>query len=325
MGSTKTVEQKSNSTQTIAPPSWTMPGISDAAAKVTAALNSLPGNKYQGQFVAQPDYNPAIQAYQGAAQAANTNAGIVDNTIAGYKPATANYNMSSPMMDTTSGLNGAIHSAIAPVTQQLLEQTLPGLRTSAMDSGAYSNDRAMVTLPGQAIRDANNNEQNIAATLGYQNLNDSANRQLQAYGLDTARGLGDAQLGATQQEQFMQNLPALLDQAMKMRTGSGDILQAAAGMQGQMQQNQINNAMAANDYSWKYPFQGLDIASSLLSQLSGNYGTTTSSGTNSTVEKTGGAGAIASGLLGAAGLVGSFAMPGGGSLGGNLLGSLFKK
>lgn len=291
MGSKSKQKTTSNQTTTAAPPSWTMPGISDAAARVTAALQQLPGTKYEGQFNALPDFGGAIDAYGRSAtdsrEMSDWTRGLVED----------------PRIDTRTGLLPAITAAIDPVQKQLLERTLPGIRSSALESGAYSGDRAMTMLPELAIRDANESMQRIAAEMGYRDLQANADRELG----------------------FMGMLPDLVDTIMRTSAGEGDLLKMAAGLGAEQDQAGINNDLARNQYEWMYPFQGLDIASNLLAQLSGGYGTTTSQGEQTVTQKTGGLGSIASGLLGAASLIGSFPTAGGGTFGGNFMSELFGK
>lgn len=327
MGSKKTTETKSNQTTTVAPPSWTMPGIADASGRVINALNSLPGQQYQGDFVAQPNQgliNGAVNAYTGAAAQGQQNAAQLGQLAQGVgalpQITTGNYNVGSAY-----DINPAIQAATAPLFKQLTEGTLPGLRSAAIDSGAYSGDRAMSVLPSQAIQATAENAQNLAAQIGYQNYNDMEQRRLQGYTVDQGNALQAQQLNNAFRLQGASAQSDLLNEQMKMLTSGGDLYSAAAGTQQQAQQAGIDNALKQAQYSYMYPFQGLDIASSLLAQLSGNYGTTTSNGTQTQVQSTSGLGNVMQGVLGGASLLGSIPMGGGATLGGNLLSSLFKK
>jgi hypothetical protein len=270
MGSKTTVE--TDSTRTAAPPSWTMPGISNAADKVTSALNQLPGVKYTGDFVAAPNQGLVDQA-QGAY-----------GTAASHSTDLGNYVEQQIKQDPSAAIAALTH----PIMQQLTQQILPGIKSSSLDSGAYSGDRAMSVMPTQAIGQSM----------------ESAQRVAEQYGIDR-----------------LKMLPDLTNNAMQLHTGAGDIYEGMNQLDTATRQSKINNDLAKNQYDWQYPFQGLDIASSLLAQLSGNYGTTTEKGTQTT--STGGAGAIASGILGAASLASSF-IPGVGAVAGPALGAVSK-
>lgn len=324
MGSKKKSETTSSSTTTAAPPSWTMPGIQDASAKVTQALgtvSALPA--YTGGFVAQPNtglvdaaiggYKDAAAAVPGAVQQMQ---GSIDSLGAVKPVTTGSYDVGGAY-----DLTGAINAATAPIYKQLQEQTLPGLRSSALESGAYTGDRAMSVVPTQVIGNAINDAQNTAATIGLQDYTNREQRRLAGYQTDQGNALDAAKYNNTFTLNSAQLMPDLLDEQMKLRASVGDLNTAALGLDTQRQQAGIDNNLAANDYAIKYPFQGLDIASALLSQLSGNYGTTSQQGQTTNVQSSSGLGNVVQGLAGLASAAGSFAMPGGGTL----LGSLFKK
>jgi len=328
MGTKTKTTSTQQGTQTVAPPSWTMPGISDAAGRVTAAISSLPGQKYTGNFNALPNMeltNGAIDAYKGAAGQATAGAGQIEQAITGLNgvaPVTTGTFAPGAGYDLT----GAIGAATAPLFRQLTEGTLPGLRSSAIDSGAYSGDRAMSVLPSAAIQSTAENAQNLGAQFAYQDYQANEARRLAAYQTDQSNALQAGTFNNTFALNRAQMLPDLLMQQMQLASGAGDLLAGAAGTQQQAEQAIINNDLAKNQYEWQYPFQGLDIASALLSQLSGGYGTTTSNSTGTQTQSTGGAGAIASGLLGAASLAASLPTGGAGAtLGSSLMSKLFKK
>jgi hypothetical protein len=183
----------------------------------------------------------------------------------------------------------------------------------------------MSVLPQQVIAEAAARAQDTAATIGLQDYTNREQRRLSAYGTDQGNALTAQQFNNTYALNSAQLLPDLIDEQMKLRASVGDLNNAALGVSTGAAQAGINDNLARNDYAMKYPFQGLDIASALLAQLSGNYGTTTSNGTQTQVQSTGGLGNVVQGLAGLAGMVGSLPMGGGASLGGNLLGSLFSK
>ena len=290
MGSKTKTTQQSNSTQTVAPPSWTMPGLQDVANQVTQAAAGLKGlPQYTGDFISTPNYNAANSAYTTAAGTAGDMGGVLDSTIHGYNP-NAHYN-----------LTGMFDAALHPL-QDSLNSTLGSIRTGAADAGAYSGSRAGAILPALAMKGYDQAAADALSKISYQDYNDQQNRNLQWDSL----------------------LPDLIASRMNTATGAGDLLTQVANNNAQMSQLDINNALAKNQWQYTSPFQGLDIATSLLDQLSQNWGTTSSNGTTTTTQKSGGLGNVVAGLTGLAGAALSLPMGGGASLGGNLLGSLFK-
>lgn len=303
-GSKQTTKSNSttntNQTQTAAPPTWTMPGISAVSQQVLDAVNGLPSTHYSGPMVATMD--PATQA---AIQAAWTGtAGLAGDlttqamsmmpTLQGLAtgsglnwttalPTTAIN--AAPLQDATA----AIQASMDPVMRQLTTQILPGITNSALQSGAYSGSRAMGVVPTEAIRNATQTMQQTAATLGYQAYEDWAQRDLAAqqaaaalaqqnYALETNRQLQQA---ATQL-QAMGMTPEMINSILHTSSSQGDLLNMAAQLGLQNQQAGINNAVAMDQYATQAPFMGLDTAAALLAQLSGGWGTTTNKGTSTT-------------------------------------------
>lgn len=289
MSTKKKSTTTSNQTQTSAPPSWTMPGIENAAGRVTNILEQGPPPAYTGDFTAAPNAGlnqQIVDAFTGSA----TRAGETANFAQGQMEA-----LFQPR-DMRSELDAAITAAIEPTFRTLRERVLPGITNSALQSGAYSNDRAMGVLPQMAIREATENAQRIAATMGYEGLQAEENRRLQRASM----------------------LPELTDTIMRMDASRGDLLTRASDQDVALREAIINNNLAKHDYAVRQPYEGLDIATQLLAQLSGNYGTVNSQGKTSTVEKTSGLGPILQGALGLGMAVAG--MPGGG-LGGLLGGA----
>lgn len=285
MGSKKVTNQTTHQTQTAAPPAWTLPGLELASSKVIDALGQVPGSKYTGDFIALPDQNAiggVMDAYSRAAAMANELAGYARANL----PQETRYDAGSGM-----DLNPVISAALKPAYQQLTEQILPSIRSGGIESGAYSGNRALEVLPGQALRDWSASAQDTASRIAFEDYNAREARRLAGYQTDVSAALDRARM-----------LPELTDNIMRLGTASGDLLAQNEALRQQTAQQVINNALARNQYEWQFPFQGLDIASTLLSRLSGGYGTTTSDGTSRTVEKTGGLGAVAQGVLGAASL-----------------------
>lgn len=343
MGGGKTTQKtKYNNTQTTAPPAWTAPGLDQAAGMVTAGLDQIPTEHYSGPQVAYmtPDQLAAIQgAWGGTAANADSLAGWMQGMLPTLQqgpqfnysgaPGISTYNMGS-----LHDMDPVINAAIDPVRRQLMEQILPSQQSSALESGAYSGDRAMRVMPLDAIDRATESMQRIAAGLGYENYNNFENRRLQAYqtdqgnilqayGLDTERGLGTANDNLNR----MSLIPSYVNDILRTQGSSGDLLRMAAELGVNRDQAMITDATQRDMYASQAPFMGLDTASQLLAALSGSYGTQTGSGNQTTTTKKsmglgdalGAAAGIASmamgfpGVAGALGLGGSAAAMGAGS------------
>lgn len=328
MGSKKKQTETTNQVQTSAPPSWAEPTMVNLAHQIMSGVNQVQGiPAYTGDFVAQPGalQNSVPGGYLDAAALARqlVNPAMQAVGAAGIMPTFEGPNLASTYQSfagaNPGGMNAAVEAAVRPYTQQLMEQVLPGLQSSGIESGAYGSSKALTALPELAVRNTTGQIGDIAAQMAYQDFIDQQNRALQAYGLGTERGLGEAnvltnRLGLT---------PDLLDAVMRMQGGAAELQAQAAATDQANRQAAIDNAMQQYQYQVQRPFMGYDIATDLISRLAGNYGTQTLNGTTTTVQKTGGLapilGAAMGGLMGLA----SLPMGGGGSLGGSLVSSLF--
>lgn len=298
-GSKSTQKTTSNQTQTAAPPTWTLPQITDLSGRVGQALQQLPTSHYTGPTTAfmSPEQLAGIQSAWGATAA---NAGNLAGYEQGQLPAlTTPMSFSTtlpdtaysvaPMADTTA----AIKAGMVPVMQNLTENILPGITNSALQAGAYSGDRAMSVMPTTAIRDANQAMTNTAGALSLQAYNDYENRRLAAYGAqqqaaDAAYGLdtGRQQAIAGQNDQLMSLIPGYVNSILHTQASGGDLLNMAAQLETQQRQAQYTNAMGMDQYASQAPFMGMDQAAAILQALSGNWGTQTANGTSTTVQET---------------------------------------
>lgn len=307
----------SNQTQTSAPPSWTMPGISQAASDVTAALGQIPTSHYSGQQIAylDPSTLAGIQgAYGNTADLASQYTNWMGNQLGALSTP---YSFTTALPDTTynvgsmADVNPVIDAALHPLYQQLTEQILPSIKSSALDSGAYTGDRAMMVLPQQALQAYTDSASRTAAQIGYQNYNDYENRRLAAFQAATGLGIdaytAETQRGLGQEGQNANMLGATADYISNILHNSasvGDLLKMSADLGVQNQQAQIDNALAMDKYASYSPFMGLDEASQLLAQLSGGWGTTNQVGHSTTTQtQTPGALDWIKAGIGAAGLV----------------------
>jgi hypothetical protein len=328
MGSKKKETTTTNQTSEAAPPSWALPQMQAIANGIMGGLNTIGGiPAYTGDFTALPGtlQHSVPQGYLDAAAMARS---LID-------PAKAALNMSTvmPTFDYNNlvaatqgfgstnpgGMDAAIRAAIDPAYKILTEQALPGIQSAGIESGAYGGSRAMLTLPQLALRDFSDTAGNIAAEYTYKDFEDTANRMLEAYGLSTTRGLGEAnvltdRLGLT---------PDLLDAIMRMSGGAAELTGQAANIDTANREAVIQNELQKYQYQMTQPFMGYDVATDLITRLAGNYGTQTQQGTSTTVSKTGGLAPIIGAALGGAMSLASLPMGGGGSLGGSLVSQLF--
>lgn len=334
MSSKKKTTSKTNQTQTSSAPSYALPGLSWTAGQVTDAAREVQAqNPYEGDFyaVADPGQTQGIMdAYTRAGNRAYDLSNQVQGTFDDLQgmnfdmqPFTVRQSVGSEYDPTRwqggddgGRLDAAIRAAMDPAFTRLQEEILPGIKSSALASGAYGNSRAMATLPQMAIGDATEAAQRIGADLGYQGFQAAQDRDLAAHtdyerNLAAQRALeqqllaGDAdrRLGAREAELRMQLdraglSPGIADTIMRMSASEGDLLTAAQDADIYGRQTALDNALARDDYDRRAPFRGLDVASSLLSQLSAGYGTTTMKGSSTTTEKSSGLGNVLQGALG---------------------------
>lgn len=316
--------------------------------------------------------------------------------------------------DGGARLDAALAAATQPFVRELMNTILPGIRSSAIDSGAYTGDRAMSVLPTQAIADSAGRANEVTQGLAYQGFqaeedrraqtwaqlqqmigqaigmendfntgiwsgtndfnlgvfgtragaeNDAyqiaqnallqAGQQKNAWGLDRYKTNTDAALSleGMKQDQYQnwvsnmlksgelqndafglqttrggQNFDAslaiddarrqaMLDSLMTS-TAAGDIATNLMQILQSGDQDLIDNALAQFQYGQEAPWQGLDIATALLAQLSGNYGTQNLNGTTTTTQTTSGLGPVLQGLAGLGMMAGSLgAFGGAGALG----------
>lgn len=289
---------KTKQTQTSTPPSWITPGLSTLGGLVEGNLQSRPP-LYEGNFVAGPNEYDQLVAGSYADSAARA-AALADQMTAltGGSMAGPTYGGPAVAQPGTfanwdvAALQPVINASINPALRALTEQVLPSLQSSMIDSGAYNSDRAMTVLPAMAMQDFNQEAQRVAAQIAYQDFSDYENRMLQAFGLNTERGLGDANV-LTQRLALQ---PELMTTAMRLATGSGDLMAAAGGYDRSLEQMQIDDALARWNYEATAPYAGLDIASSILAQIGNPWGTQDLTG--KTTQKSSGLGNVLSGALG---------------------------
>lgn len=334
MSSKKKTKTTSNQTTTAAPPSWTQPGLESVSGMVTGALGDIPQTHYSGPQVAYmtPDQVGAIQgAWGDTAGLAGYYSDWMGEQMA---PLTSMWDFQSTLpteqfnMGSMHDVNPVIQASLNPVYEQLMYNILPSIQSSSLNAGAYTGDRAMRVLPQDALSEYTDSAGRIAAQIGYENYRDFENRRLAAftsdqdrllagYGAETQRGLGAEQ----NQMQMMGAINDYVSGILRNSASVGDLLNMSAQLGVTNEQAMINDLLAQDQYASYSPFMGLDQAANLLTQLSGNWGTQTSQGTQKTTEKTGGLGewvkgAIGLGSLAAGAMTGNPALLAGGAMAG---------
>jgi hypothetical protein len=302
---------------------------------VTGALGDIPQTHYSGPQVAYmtPDQVGAVQGAWGDTAGL---AGYYSNWMGEQMaPLTSMWNFQSELptgqfnMGSMHDVNPVINAALNPVYEQLMHSILPGIQSSSLDAGAYTGDRAMRVLPQDALSEYSDSATRTAAGIGYENYRDFDNRRLYAWAGDQDRllaGYGDeTQRGLGAEQNQMGMMGAINDYVSGILRNSasvGDLLNMSAQLGVTNEQAMINDILAQDQYASYSPFMGLDQAAALLAQLSGNYGTQTSQGTQKTTEKTSGLGEWVKGAIGlgstiAGAMTGNpLAMLGGGAMAG---------
>lgn len=83
--------------------------------------------------------------------------------------------------DGGARLDSALNAANQPFVRELMNKILPSIRSSAIESGAYSGDRAMSVLPTEAIADSAGRAAEVTSGLAYQGFQSEEARRLQAW------------------------------------------------------------------------------------------------------------------------------------------------
>lgn len=318
MGKTKNTTV-TNQTQTAAPPTWTGPGLSEAANMVTAGLSQIPQSHYTGPMVATMDPAQLAAITAGYTNTAQT-AGQMTDFLQGMLPGlNQGMTFNTQLPDTSYSLaprqelDSVINASIDPVMRQLQNNILPGITNSALDAGAYSGDRAMNVLPTEAIRNATESMQRIASQLGYEDYQNYENRRLQAYGMTTQASQQNYALENQRQQQEaalrMQQMgmaPDFVNAILHTQASGADLLKMAADLETQQQQAGINNAVGMDQYASQAPFMGLDTATQLLTALSGGWGTQTMQGKTTQTTQQPLAGQLIQGAIGLGSMAAGF-------------------
>lgn len=293
MGSKKTTNY--NQTTSNEPPKWTQPGLEYIGNRVMEILPTVPGDKYEGDFYAPVNQFEA-GVPQGYADFANLTKQFGNQAINDYNRSLGSLSFGGPQLSTfgsydASSVLPVIQAATNPIMRQLTEQVLPGIKSDSIASGAYSNSRAMSSLPAQAIDEFGRNASEIATQIAFQDFMQQEQNKLAAYGLETDRTLG---FGAT--------APNALMSALQVSGMAPDIMAIAGAQQRANDQIGIDNALAQYEFDIMHPFKGLDYAANLLGAVGNPWGTQNTVG--SSVTKTGGGlGGVLSGALGLAGTI----------------------
>lgn len=314
MGKSKS-KSTTNSTQstTNTPFGPAMPGLTDLANLTSQAMWAAQGvPQYTGDFIALPGQmqQAVIPAYQNSAalagQLGEQALGVANNqnwqmpTFSG--PGLEAGTQSFASYDPTA-VAPVVQAALQPYMRQLTEQILPGMQSSAIESGAYSNDRAFAVMPELALRDTGRMAAEVASGIAFQDFLSQQERNLEAYGLSTQRGLGEADVLTSRIGMY----PELLDSVMRMSTGQAGLTEQAAAYDTAMRQAEIQNALARDAYAVQAPFRGLDMAANLFGTFA-PYSSSNMTGRSTTTQTTSQplAGQILQGALGVGSMVAGF-------------------
>lgn len=442
------------------PQAPTIPTAANFVAPTAVARPDLPtgvATTADLSGIARPDIEAGLRDYVQAEVLAAPDLADLRPDLQAGKPTAAVWDPTAWTggQNDNGRLQAAIEAGIAPVMRQLMEQVLPSIRSSAIDAGAYTGDRAMQILPQQAMAEAATRGSEVGAGLSYEGFQRAQDRDLSAWqALESFRGQdanqdnsfnsniyntltnalmqqfgieSDARMTGYQTQQgallqnagmandFNTNRNSLLTTAMRdlygidvnaaltnagmvnqfnsnqnntltnaltnmygidrtaandtaamqntynynnraldtnagldlfgrqsdnairtaadssdyqtaaadviarafgmqtdmygsglaLEAGGQDMLAQALGLQQGADQAAIDEALARYQYNLQAPFQGLDMAVPLLAALSGNYGTQTSQGQQTQVERTGGLGSVVQGIAGLAGMAAS--------------------
>ena len=318
MGKSKSKTKTSTNTNTTSTPTpWgpALPGLTNLAGATNDAITAAQAVPiYGGDFVAQP--GELQQAVPGAYL---DSAALAQSLVNPALNAANNTNWQMPTFDgpsidagtqtfgsyDASQVAPVVQAAMAPYLRQLQEQILPGLQSSGIESGAYSNDRAFAVMPQQALRDTSLAAAEVGAGIAFQDFLQQQQRLQNAYQMGTTRGLGEADTLT----QRLGMYPELLDSAMRMSTGSADLQSQAAAYDLAMRQSEINNALARDAYQVQAPFRGLDMGANILSTFApyaSQNQTMRGTQTSTTTQSQPIAGQILQGAMGVAGMIGGF-------------------
>lgn len=195
--------------------------------------------------------------------------------------------------DSNPALRSYIDAATRPITDQLMESVLPGVRSGAAGAGQYGSSRQAIAegiASGKASRAVGDTAANIA-NQGYQTGLDAMTKAL---------GLAPA-------TQAMQTIPAATV------AGVGDAQQ-------QQRQKEIDANRYKRIYNATIPLSKAQNVTALVSGLPGGGTTTSSTGTTGLLQGALGGASLGSVLSGALGLA-----PGVGTLGGAGLGAVLSQ
>ena len=155
------------------PPKYLQPFLTDIAEQAQAAYQKVPQDGFSGQLVASPT-DAQLQAIGQQKDIAAGLGGFGANTTAianqqANKVLSGGYTApaNNVYQGTNVGTTDAVNAYLDPVKQQLNEDILPSLRSSAVDSGAYGGSRYYTEAAKQVNDNFTRQANNIAAQIGY--------------------------------------------------------------------------------------------------------------------------------------------------------------
>lgn len=254
-----------------------MPGITQFAASVP--------QRYQGQTIAGFDLNQ-VAGQEGALQSAGTQT----NLARGGAGTSASW-LSPGALDVNNNptIQGSIDRATRPITENLMNVALPGIRDSAERTGNFGSSRQGVA-EGLAVGQASKAIGDASSDVVSKAYQSNVDAQLKALGL-------------------LPQTAAVQTQGDLTTSGVGDVRQA-------LEQARLNQNVSNFNYDQLAPFLQSKEIMSLLTGLPGGSATTTAS----TPQKNQLTGALGGAATGAS--LGSAIMPGAGTAIGGGLGAL---
>ena len=237
--------KSSGSQQTSSAEPWAgvQPYLTELFANASGLLGTGGPKYYPGQNYVDPSA-ATQQGWQSAMGAANQMNSLLGMSAPAYQSM-----LSAPDVENNKYAQSAIRAAMNPISENLMQNVLPGIQDQAYRSGAYGGTK-MEQIEGDAIKKATAQMGDTASQMSLGVYNSGLNSQAQAMGMIP---------------QLMQSM------AMPSSIYSGV---------GKSQEGYDTTAMKADQERWNYnqnqPYDLLNWYSNLLNGMAG-FGTKTTS------------------------------------------------
>jgi len=201
--------------------------------------------------------------------------------ISGMLPGAIQYGLQGAMdVNNNPALQGAIQAAIRPVTQNLNENILPGIRADAVAQGGYGGTRAGIA-EGLAMAKANQSAQDAAATMAnqaYQSGQDTFSKTLaflpQASSVGTMPSSIISGIGA-QNENYQQELNDYAAQmaGYQQTKGWGPLANLASAIYGGIQPGTVSTSTAPTTSKGRSALSGAAAGAAMGTAIMPGWGT----------------------------------------------------